>query len=86
MWDYDAYGVRNDILNRVMGERGRKSKWKQTITNKEGKVMKLKKFAISAITAIALVGMMAVLTGCDPEKIGGGGLMQAYNAANGQYK
>ena len=54
--------------------------------NKKGQGMKLKKFAVSVITVVALVGMMMFLTGCDPEKIGGGGLMQPYNAANGQYK
>ena len=48
--------------------------------------MKLEKLTFSAIIAIALVGMMMFLTGCDPEKIGGGGLMQPYNALNGQYK
>lgn len=48
--------------------------------------MKLKRFAFNAIIAGALVGIMMFLTGCDPEKIGGGGLMQPYNALNGQYK
>lgn len=48
--------------------------------------MKLKRFAFNAIMAVALVGIMMFLTGCDPEKIGGGGLMQPYNALNGQYK
>lgn len=48
--------------------------------------MKMKKFALSAIVAVAIVGMMMLTTGCDPEKIGGGGLMQAYDAATGQYK
>ena len=55
-------------------------------TRKTDENMKLKKFALNAITIIALVGMMMFLTGCDPEKIGGGGLLQPYNAANGQYK
>ena len=46
----------------------------------------MKKFALSAIVAVAIVGMMMLITGCDPEKIGGGGLMQPYNPLNGQYK
>ena len=48
--------------------------------------MKLKRFALSAITGVTLVGMMMFLTGCNPEKIGGGGLLQPYNPLNGQYK
>ena len=53
---------------------------------KADKGMKLKKFAFGAITIVTLVGMMMFLTGCDPEKIGGGGLMQSYNPLNGQYR
>ena len=48
--------------------------------------MKLKKFALCAIMVVALVGIMMLLTGCDPEKIGGGGLMQPYDSATGWYK
>lgn len=42
-----------------------------------------------ALTFLALVAAFAavtVLTGCDPEKIGGGGQLQPYNPATGQYK
>ena len=48
--------------------------------------MKLKKFAFSAIVVIVIAGMMMLLTGCDPEKIGGGGLRQPYDPATGWYK
>lgn len=48
--------------------------------------MKIKKFAFSAIVVVAIVGMISLLTGCDPEKIGGGGRMQRYDSATGWYK
>ena len=59
---------------------------KQAQKNKKGQVMKMKKFVLSTIVAVTIVGLMTLLTGCDPEKIGGGGLMQPYNPLNGQYK
>ena len=48
--------------------------------------MKIKKFAFSVIVVVAIVGMISLLTGCDPEKIGGGGRMQRYDSATGWYK
>lgn len=48
--------------------------------------MKPKKFALGAMVVVAIVGMMMLLTGCDPEKIGGGGMMQPYDSATGWYK
>ena len=47
--------------------------------------MKNKKFAINTIVVVAIAGVMVLLTGCDPQKIGGGGLMQSYSALNGRY-
>lgn len=40
---------------------------------------------------LCMVGLMALagimfITGCDPQKIGGGGLLQNYSRASGQYK
>ena len=37
--------------------------------------MKSTKFTFSAMAMIAIAGLMLLLTGCDPEKVGGGGLM-----------
>ena len=34
---------------------------------------------------MALAGLMFI-TGCDPQKTGGGGLLQNYSSASGQYK
>lgn len=45
----------------------------------------VQKLMISLVALCALIGLMIVL-GCDPEKIGGGGLPQRYNGSNGQYK
>ena len=49
------------------------------------KNMTVKKLMIGLGALCALVGLMAV-SGCDPEKIGGGGHLQPYNSFNGQYK
>ena len=40
---------------------------------------------IGLVALGALIGLM-VVSGCDPEKIGGGGHLQPYNSFNGQYK
>ena len=45
----------------------------------------VRKLTLGLIALCALIGLIAV-SGCDPEKIGGGGYMQPYNSANGQYK
>ena len=45
----------------------------------------VKKLRIGLVALIALAGLMAI-SGCDPEKIGGGGHLQPYNSSNGQYK
>ena len=45
----------------------------------------VRKLMLGLIALCALIGLIAV-SGCDPEKIGGGGYMQPYNSANGQYK
>ena len=59
---------------------------RKTITDKKkGNGMMIKKFAFGAIVVVAIVGMMSLLTGCDPEKIGGGGLLQSYDASTGRY-
>lgn len=34
----------------------------------------------------AVITMLIALTGCDPEKPGGGGLLQPYSSSTGQYK
>lgn len=47
--------------------------------------MVVKKLAFGLVALCALAGLMAV-SGCDPEKIDGGGYMQPYNRFNGQYK
>lgn len=44
-----------------------------------------KKFVFGLVTLCALFGVM-IVSGCDPEKIGGGGHLQSYNSFNGQYK
>lgn len=49
------------------------------------KKMMLKKFTVGTVALVALVGILLV-TGCDPQKVGGGGLLQAYSRATGQYK
>ena len=49
------------------------------------KNMIVQKLMIGLIALCALVGLM-VVSGCDPEKIGGGGHLQPYNSFNGQYK
>lgn len=38
------------------------------------------------LALVATFAAMSMVTGCDPEKIGGGGHMQPYNGSNGQYK
>ena len=49
--------------------------------------MKEKTRIMIKVLAFAVVGAaMFVLTGCDPEKIGGGGHLQPYSGATGQYK
>ena len=45
----------------------------------------MRKLTLGLIALCALIGLM-VTTGCDPEKIGGGGHLQPYNSFNGQYK
>ena len=45
----------------------------------------VQKLMIGLVALCALIGLMAV-SGCDPEKIGGGGHLQPYNRFNGQYK
>ena len=45
----------------------------------------MQKLMIGLVALCALIGLMAV-SGCDPEKIGGGGHLQPYNRFNGQYK
>ena len=47
--------------------------------------MKARKWTLGIVALVALVGL-AFVTGCDPEKTGGGGLMQSYDAGTGQYK
>ena len=48
--------------------------------------IKNKSMTVFAMVALcALIRLMAV-SGCDPEKIGGGGHLQRYNGFNGQYK
>ena len=47
--------------------------------------MMMNKLAYGMVALVALVGAMFV-TGCDPEKVGGGGLLQSYSRATGQYK
>ena len=49
------------------------------------KKMIVRKLLVGLVALCALVGLMAV-SGCDPEKIGGGGLLQPYDSSNGQYK
>ncbi len=49
------------------------------------KNMKVQKSMITLDALCALIGLMTV-SGCDPEKIGGGGHLQPYNSFNGQYK
>lgn len=50
------------------------------------KNMMLRKLTLGLAAFCVLVGLMAV-SGCgDPEKIGGGGLLQPYDSSNGQYK
>ena len=49
------------------------------------KNMKVQKLMITLGALCALVGLM-IVSGCDPEKIGGGGHLQPYNSFNGQYK
>lgn len=46
----------------------------------------MRKFTLNALAIVAFAGLMLLLTGCDPEKVGGGGLMQAYDAVTGRYK
>ena len=42
---------------------------------------------VTKLFVIAVVGAaMLMLTGCDPEKIGGGGQLQPYSSSTGQYK
>ena len=45
----------------------------------------MKKLAYGMVAFVALVGILFV-AGCDPQKVGGGGLLQAYSRATGQYK
>lgn len=45
----------------------------------------VQKLMIGLVALCALIGLMTV-SGCDPEKIGGGGHLQPYNSFNGQYK
>ena len=49
------------------------------------KKMMLKKVTYGMVAFVALVGVVFV-SGCDPQKVGGGGLLQAYSRATGQYK
>ena len=49
------------------------------------KKMMVQKLLIGLIALCALAGIMS-LSGCDPEKPGGGGHLQPYDASNGQYK
>ena len=44
-----------------------------------------RKITFGLVALCALAGLITV-SGCDPEKIGGGGQLQPYNGANGQYK
>jgi hypothetical protein len=63
------------------GERTEKQARRKTTM----KNMIMQKLMIGLIALGTLVGLMAV-SGCDPEKIGGGGHLQPYNSFNGQYK
>ena len=45
----------------------------------------VQKLMIGLVALCALVGLM-VVSGCAPEKIGGGGHLQPYDSFNGQYK
>jgi hypothetical protein len=77
--------VRKLKFTPVMGEEDESSR--KTINDKKkGNGMIINKFSFGAIVVVAIVGMMSLLTGCDPEKIGGGGHLQPYNSFNGQYK
>ena len=49
------------------------------------KNMILRKLTCGLVALCVVAGLMAV-SGCDPEKIGGGGHLQSYNSFNGQYK
>ena len=44
----------------------------------------INKFMRGLLALCALIGLMAV-SGCDPEKVGGGGLLQSYDASTGRY-
>jgi hypothetical protein len=43
----------------------------------------MKKYVLSFVV---LAGLVLCMTGCDPEKTGGGGQMQPYDPGTGQYK
>ena len=45
----------------------------------------MKKLAYGMVAFVALVGILLV-SGCNPQKVGGGGLLQAYSRATGRYK
>lgn len=50
----------------------------------------MKNKMVRALT-FCMVGLMTLtvlvfITGCDPEKVGGGGHLQHYSSATGQYK
>ena len=49
------------------------------------KKMMLKKLTYGMVAFVAVVGILLV-SGRDPQKVGGGGLLQAYSRATGQYK
>ena len=55
-----------------------------------GKERKMKHKMVRTLT-FCMAGLMTLvvlmfITGCDPEKVGGGGLLQHYSRATGQYK
>jgi len=45
----------------------------------------MKKF-LSLLALVAVFATALLLTGCDPEKTGGGGKPQPYDSSTGQYK
>ena len=49
------------------------------------KNMIVQKLMSGLVVLCAFFGLM-IVSGCDPEKIGGGGHLQPYNSFNGQYK
>lgn len=62
--------------------------YQETSNKQKEKTMEkmiVRKLTLGLVALCALVGLM-VVSGCDPEKIGGGGHLQPYNSFNGQYK